>query len=330
MTTLGTKYPTLADWAKTRDPDGKTAKIVEMLSQTNEILNDMVYQEGNLPTGHRTTIRTGLPSVYWRMLNKGIPTSKSRSAQVDEPVAMMEARSAVDKDLATLNGDMSAYRLSEAQPFVEAMSQEHASTLFYGNNITNPEEFPGLSLRYSSLSASNAQNIVVGGSADTDNTSMWLICWGPQTIHGIFPKGSKAGLVHEDLGEGDEFDGDSNRYRALMDRWQFKTGLVVRDWRYAVRIPNIEVSALVAGSATPNLTSLMTKAVHRIPALGMGKAAFYANRTVVQYLDIQRQAKIAAGGGLNYENVDGKNVLSFRGIPIRLCDALVEDEALVT
>ena len=62
MSTIGTKL-TLADWAKRVDPDGKTSAIVEMLNETNEILDDMIWAEGNLPTGHRTTIRTDLPSV---------------------------------------------------------------------------------------------------------------------------------------------------------------------------------------------------------------------------------------------------------------------------
>lgn len=329
MTALATKYPTLADWAKTRDPDGKTAKIVEMLSQTNEVLKEMVFLEGNLPTGHQTTIRTGLPDVYWRLINTGVPSSKSRSAQITEGLGMLEARSAVDKDLATLNGDLGAYRLSEAQPFMEAMSQELASTLFYGNSASNPEEFNGLAVRYSSLSAGNAENIIVGGSSDTDNTSVWLVVSGPQTFHGIFPKGSKAGLVHEDLGEGDEFDGSNNRFRAYMDRWQFKAGIALRDWRFVVRIPNIEVSALVAENGA-DLTKLMAKAIHRIPALGMGKPMFLANRTVLQYLDIQRMKAVKDGGGVTYQNVDGENRMSFRGIPVRLCDAIVNNEALVT
>lgn len=331
MSTLAMKNPTLADWAKTRDPNGKTAKIVEMLSQTNEILNDMVYVPGNLATGHRTTIRTGLPDVYWRRLNKGVPSSKSRSVQVDEAVAMLEARSSVDKEIAILEDDLNAYRLSEATPFMDAMSQEMASTLFYGNSGVVPEEFSGLATRYSSKSAANGDNIVLGGGSGTDNTSIWLICWGKDTVHGIFPKGSKAGLIHENLGEGDEFDADRNRFRAYMDLWQWKTGLVVRDWRYAVRIPNIDISALIANDSTSaNLTNLMTMAVHRIPALGMGKCAFYMNRTVAQYLDIQRNEAVKDGGGITYQNVDGKNILSFRGIPIRSTDAILENEALVS
>ena len=42
-----------------------------------------MFKEGNLPTGERVIIRTGLPSVYWRALNQGIPNIKSTTAQID-------------------------------------------------------------------------------------------------------------------------------------------------------------------------------------------------------------------------------------------------------
>lgn len=52
---------TYADWAKRMDDGYKVARIIELLSQTNEILEDMMVVEGNSPTGHKTTVRTGLP-----------------------------------------------------------------------------------------------------------------------------------------------------------------------------------------------------------------------------------------------------------------------------
>jgi hypothetical protein len=57
MATLGANVLTLADFAKRVDPDGKVPSIVELLSQSNEVLQDMLWMEGNLPTGHRTTVR---------------------------------------------------------------------------------------------------------------------------------------------------------------------------------------------------------------------------------------------------------------------------------
>lgn len=332
MATIGTSAATLVDWAKRLDPDGKIAKMAELLSQKNEILDDMLFVEGNLPTGHRISQRTGLPTVYWRLMNKGVPTSKSTSAQVDEQLGQLAARSQVDEDLAKLNGNVSAFRLSEATSFLEAMNQEMASTLFYGNSGTAPEEFTGLAIRYSDIgsgSPANSQNILDGGGTGSDNSSIWLIGWGENEVFGIFPKGSKAGLDHTDLGLGDAFDADNNRYRAYMDQWKWQCGLALKDWRYAVRIANIDISALVAKSSAADLIDFMIKAIHRIPSIKGVKPVFYVNRTVFEMLDIQRRDDVISGGGLTYSNVDGSITPTFRGIPVRICDALIETEAQV-
>jgi hypothetical protein len=333
MSLLTSNVVTLADHAKRRDPSGKISKIVEMLSQTNEILQDAHFTEGNLPTGHQTTIRTGLPTVYWRLLNQGVPSSKSTTAQVLESCGILEAWSEVDEDLAALAGDLNAFRLSEATPFVEAMGQEVASTMFYGNSGLAAEEFNGLAVRYSSLSAANAQNIVSAGGAGSDNSSIWLIVWGEDTVNCIFPKGSVAGLEQKDLGlqtvETTSGVGGS-RMRAYQEQYKWKTGISVRDWRYAVRIANIDISNLVAKTSAADIFELMIKAMHRIPSLNKGKACFYMNRSIQQMLDIQKRDAVQAGGGLTYENVDGKPVMSFRGIPVRRCDALHELESVVS
>ena len=104
MATLSGKY-TLLDVSKTLDPNGSTAAVAELLSQENEMLMDMPWFEGNLPTGHRITTRTGLPDVIFRKLNGGVPPSKATTAQLDEACGILEARSEIDKDLAMLNGN---------------------------------------------------------------------------------------------------------------------------------------------------------------------------------------------------------------------------------
>ena len=332
MAILSSNALTLADHAKRVDPMGKIPKIAELLSQSNEILDDMLFIEGNLPTGHRSSIRTGLPSVYWKLLNQGVQPSKSLTAQVDEQCGMLEAWSEVDKEVAELNGNVNAFRLSEASAFIEAMNQEMASTLIYGNSSTAPEEFNGLAVRYSSLSATNGQNIISGAGAGSDNSSIYLVVWGEQTVHGVFPKGSKAGLEHEDLGlvTVETSAGIAGtRLRAYQDRFHWKLGVVLKDWRYVVRIANIDISNLVAKSSAADLIDLMIKAIHRIPNLNMGKPCFYMNRSCFQMLDIQRRDDVASGG-MKYEEVDGKLVPHFRGIPIKKVDALTESEAAVS
>ena len=331
MATLSATALTLADWAKRLDPDGNVPLIVELLAQTNEILLDMQWREGNLPTGHRTTVRTGLPAVAWRLLNAGVAPSKSTTAQIDEQCGMLEAWSEVDKDLALLNGNVGSFRLSEAKAFLEAMNQEMAQTLFYGNNGTAPEEFTGLAARFSASTGAIADNVIKAGGAGSDNSSIWLVSWNEETCCGIFPKGSKAGLIHEDYGETtvEVTNGlAGNRMRAFQERWQWKAGIAVKDWRHIVRICNIDISDLATGSAA-DLIDFMEQAEETIPN-NMGKRVFYMNRRVRRFLRKQYRTDVSAGGGLTYENVEGKPVLMFGQTPVRIVDQLLNTEATVS
>lgn len=339
MAALSTTALTLADWAKRIDPDGKVPTIAELLSQSNEILEDCVFMEGNLPTGHRSVIRTGLPTVYWRAINQGIPTSKSTTAQVDEACGMLEAYSEVDKDLAELNGNTGQFRLSEDTAFLEAMNQTQAQTLFYGNPGTDPKQFLGLATRYSSTSAGNGQNILSAGGSGSDNTSIYLVVWGENTVFCPFPKGSKAGLNHEDLGLNTVWDSAGARYQAYRTHYQWKNGLVVKDWRYVVRIANIDVSDLIsqsntqAAAASTAIIKLMARALYRIPNMAMGRAAFYMNRTVHSGLALAAMDKsqyvLKIEQGLTQFGTPS-SYLSFLGVPLRRVDQLLNTEAVVS
>lgn len=335
MAVLSTGALTLADWAKRLDPDGKVPVVAELLSQSNEILEDAVFMEGNLPTGHRVTIRTGLPAVYWRSLNQGVPSSKSTTAQVDESCGMLEAYSRVDKDLAELNGNTSSFRLSEDQAFLEAMNQTQAQTMFYGNPATDPRQYLGLATRYGAISgANNSQNILNAvGTAGATNTSIWLVVWGDNTVFCPFPKGSKAGLVQEDTGQLTVYDGNNNPYQAFQTHYQWKNGLVVKDWRYVVRIANISVTNLVANTTPADLVSLMSRALDRVPNLAMGRAAFYMNRTVYSFLRLQALAKsqnaLAIEKGLNQFG-SPTSWMSFEGVPLRRVDQLLTTETQIS
>lgn len=337
MATLGQNGKvTLLDIAQSMDPQGKVADVAELLTQTNEILLDMPWFEGNLPTGHQGTIRTGLPTAVWRQFYQGVPPSKSQRAKITDACAMLETRSEVDVDEANLNGNASAFRLSEATAFVEGLNQTMADSLIYGNATVNPERFNGLAPRYSAISgATNGQNIIDAGGTGSDNTSIWLVVWGKQTAFGIYPKGSQAGLTHKDLGEYDAFDANQNRFRAYGDLWQWKCGVHVKDWRYIVRIANIDVSNLVSESSAADLVKLMVRAFARIPLPGMGNAVFYANRTVKEMLSIQALNKSQNALSISeaLRQFGGVNVamqeLRFMGVPVRTVDRIVTTEARV-
>jgi len=333
MAVLGTTNPTLADLAKVTDPDGSIADVVEILNETNEMLMDMTWLEGNLTTGHRTSIRSGLPTPTWRKLYGGVQPTKSRAVQVTDTCGNLEDYAEVDKDLVDMAGDPAAFRLQEDRPHIEGMNQEIADTLFFGDETTAPEEFTGFAPRFSDLSAENADNIIDSAGTGTDNASIWLICWSPMTCHGIVPKGSTAGLQTRDLGEDtlEDASGGSNTGRMQIYRTHYKwqAGLTVRDWRYVVRICNIDRSLLIADISTgADLNDLMHQALTEIPNPSMGRCAWYMDKSTLAML--RRQTSNAVSNStLTTDMVGGTWQTSWGGYPIRRCDALAGDEARV-
>lgn len=342
---------TYADWAKRVDDNYKIATIVELLSQTNEIMLDMLVVEGNLPTGHKTTVRTGLPTATWRLLNYGIQPTKSTTAPIIDTCGNLEAEAQLDVDVAALNGTTNEFRLSEARAFIEGMNQQMAATLIYGNTSTNPERFTGLSPRYSSVSTATAQtavNVIDAGGTGSDNTSIWIVTWGSETTHGIFPKGKITGLQHQDMGKWRVQDVSQTfatgaYYWAWIDHFKWELGLTVRDWRYNVRIANIDVSDLATVNAA-NIINALVRGLNRLPTTGagtttvqssdaptiqgaMGKTIIYCNRTIKTYLELQAMNKTNVL--LQLLQFDGRPITSFRQAPIRTVDAILNNETRV-
>ena len=333
MAVLGTQNPTLTDLAKLLDPQGNIGPVVEILTAVNEILLDMPWMEGNLPTGHRSNIRTGLPAPTWRRFYAGVQPTKGHTAQVTDDCGMLEAYAEVDKALADLNGQTAAFRFQQDKGHIEGMSQEIASNIFYGNAGLAPEKFNGLAPRFATrnkATAETADNVIHAGGAGSDNTSVWLIGWSEDKVTGIYPKGSKAGIQVRDMGEVtiENADGAGGRMQAYRTHCRWDCGLTVPDWRYVVRIPNIATGSLTKDAASgADLVDLMVDAMERLPSLTNCRPVFYVNRTIRSFL--RRQMKNAKNVQLTLEQVAGKHVLMLDGVPVRRCDALLSTEALV-
>ena len=327
MSTIGTNV-TLMDVARRLDPNGKVDKIVEILAEKNEMLEDMVWKEGNLPTGNQVTIRTGQPSGSWRKLNYGVAQEKSTTQQVVDTCGMLESYSEVDVEVAMLNGNTAEWRMSEDKAFIAGMSQNLASTLIYGDTDLYPERFLGFTPRFDDASAGNAANIIEGDGAASANTSVWLVGWGDDSVYGIYPKGSKAGLQAKDLGEDTAVD-SGLMHQVLRSHYQWKCGLTVKNWKYIVRICNIDVNNLTKnGSTGSDLIDLMTQACEQIEDLTSVRPAFYCNRTVRSYL--RRQISNRANVNLSFDTVSGKRVMMFDEVPVRRTDKIVITESTVS
>ena len=342
-------FLSLMDAARRMDPDGEIDTIAELLSQANEFFQDMTWTESNLDTGHKSTVRTGLPQGTWRVAYAGVPYARSTTAQVTDGLGFLAAYSQIDKRVAELGGKVAQIRMTEDSAFLEGMSQQMATTFFYGNSGTVPSQFTGFSPRYNTVStatAQNAQNCLNAGGTGSSNTSIWMTGWGDMTNFGIYPKGTKAGLVFEDRGDiVPGYDAANNPFPAYTSYFEWNAGLVTKDWRYNARICNIDTTAGAQGlfgTTPPDLFYLMSKAVVRFPTLtkrasGITETdapdepapginpAFYCNRTGRESLDIQaiRDKNVL----LKPTEYAGQPVVEFRGIPIRVVDALLNTEA---
>ncbi|MBE6441850.1 MAG: hypothetical protein E7022_05890 [Desulfovibrio desulfuricans] len=306
-------------------------EVIELMNQTNDILSDVQWMESNQSDGHLTRIRTGLPEVYWRRLYKGTPPSKSQWSQVKEVCGMLEALQELDVAEVELYGDKArAFRLSESKAFAEAMRQKVASTLFYGDNGATPDEFNGFAMRYPSTSSPNV--ITAGGSTANKETSMYCIAWGADTVHGLYPKGSTGGLHNEDLGKYMTTDSGGNKFQCVGDKYNWRCGLAVRDWRAVVRICNIDSTKLTVRKGQTgyiDLQALTIKAKNLMPANMRNRAIWYCNQDVLTALELQAidngNVQLVYG-----EQFNSKAVPFLHGRPIRQCDAIVSTEAVLS
>jgi hypothetical protein len=341
MATIGNTYPTLIDMHK----GSAEGTVIELLKQNNPILDDAIATPCNMDAVHRHSIRTGYPTATWGRLYQGVKPSKSTMQQVDDTTGFLEARSEIDTRLLKLAPDPAKARLVDSQPFLEVMNQEMATGIFYHDTATSPEKFKGLGARFNAYNTNipdpakpNVANQVIhGGGAGSDNTSIWFVTWADHATSLLYPKNSKAGVQVMDKGEEPTKDANGGTYYVKATQFQWDIGAFVKDFRYNARIANIDVSDLLAGSV--DVWALLRKAYYRLyQVYGVGaqggKTAIYMNRQVLEILDAQSsdRALLAANPnytGLGQAQIEGRIIRTYRDIPIRMTDALLNTEGVV-
>jgi len=344
MAVIGSGVATLVDVLKEMAPDGSQLDTAEVLTQHTEVLQDMTWMEGNLVTGHRDSVRTALPTPSFRALNEGVPVSKGGTTPIEETCSLLEDFSQTDRELAVLSGNINAFRLKQAKPHMIGFAHKMAQQVFYGNASADPKSFTGLTPRYNSLQTSvsmTASNVLNAGGTGTALRSIWLVAWSDDTITGLYPKGTKGGLGHEDAtspsaGAGTDGgpagmvlkDANGNNYMGYMDHWLWRCGLMVKDWRYAVRIANIDPTALTFNASSgPYLQNLMIRALELIEGTEGVRVAFYMPRVLRSFL---RQQLVEKKNTFLSISEQGKSAtLNFDDIPIRRTDALNVNEVQV-
>lgn len=338
MAALGTKLVTLADVAKSKDK--QIGKVAEVLVQENPMLNDIPYMEMNEGTIHKEDIRSALPTVYYRKANQAIPASKTTIEERTFTAAHFESKSQMDEAVAKRGGvDRIAYnRWNQATGHLQAMAIEHASLTIYGSPASATRKVAGFMDIYSGItqvgSEETYKQVIDGGGTTTNNTSILLVNWGEQSIFGVYPKGAQAGLKRTDRSSGGSLvpisaldsAGNAGTIWGYEEQFEIDHGLVVKDYRQAARIANIDPALLRSGVGAADLIDLMISAKYKIHNPQNGSGVWYVNRTIEAFLHKQALTAVGAGAGINYMNYQGAPVLSFLGMPVRRSDALLETE----
>ena len=313
---------TLLELAK-RTANKELLTIAELLNETNEMLDDAVWVEANQLTSHVTTQRTSLPTGHFRSINEGVEGESSSTKQIVEPMGMLEAYSTVDKKLVDIAPNPMEFRSNEDKAFIEGLGQTLQESIIYGNRVDNFKEFDGFSVR-SDWDAIADSYVYGAGGTGNDTTSVWLVQWGVDKVHLIYPKGSQTmGIKRQDLGEQTVYDDSYNPFQAYRSHFMADCGLVVRNPRNVQRIVNIETS----GSSNILDDDDLVKALNQMTQRGQG-AVIYCNRTILSQLDIL--AKDRSNVSYTSAEVFGKQVTLFQGHPVRLVEQILDTEDAIS
>lgn len=335
MATIGTYNLTLSDITQQTAPDGSIADVINIMSQTNDILQDMTFQPCNDGTAHQDTIVTGLPQGAWVRYNEGRQPAKGVTAPIRAQTGILELPMQVDRRLAERRGKGNVSKVMSNQLLmaVEGLNQQMATALAYEDERTNPERITGFMPHYSTVStatAASAENVIDCGGTGSDNMSILIIGWGDAMISGILPEGAPHGVKRGELKIVDVVDStgiSGGTFEAYKQTLEFNMGLMVKDWRYGVRLANIDVSNLEAESSNADLWKAIIRGLERIPNLSACRPAIYMNRKARTWLRIQALSKSAYQ--TTFETVAGKPVMMIDGVPVRRMDSLLNTEARV-
>lgn len=339
MGVKGLQLVTMADVAKGMDKE--IGDVAEVLAKSDPILGDIPFMEMNEKTKHVESLRSALPDVYYRKANQPIPASKTAIEERSWEAAHFESKSVLDEAVATRGGmDRVGFnRWNEAEGHIQAMAQEHAKLLLYGSPLDDNKKVGGIFDVLSTLNTAEptSKQIIDAGGSGTDNASILFVHWGAQSVFGVYPAGTKAGLQRIDRSAGNNKvqihgtlpGGGTGWFWGYEENFMIDHGLVVKDYRQISAVRNIDISDL-KDNLFKDLIEAMVMARYKIHNRANGKGVIYCNKTIHAYLHIQAMRKVSAGGGLTFKNVAGEEVLTFLGYPVKECDSMLNSEDAIT
>lgn len=320
LLTAYTKY-TLAQAQKAEGWDsGSLGELQKLYS----IIDEVPW----FPTTHGLTNKqvqaSRLASGAFVTINGSISTGASDTAVIEEPVKLYQMESQVDERLmqGTTPEQARAIRDSEDEMNMMGVLGGFEGAVINGNDGSAPDSLRGWELRRPSI-GTYCLSCSATGSGTLE--SAWLLQVGKRGFHFAYPGGTRPGLTTRDKGlqrvSSADGAGDYYAWCRLFEVWG---AMVLRDNRAMIRYANIDST-----SATNTLTAdRVIQGRNLLPDMG-SDAVLFVSRNVKTQLD--QAAYNKTNLAITTSELPGYGAVTMvGGVPVRLSEAILDDESTVS
>jgi hypothetical protein len=317
------------------------------------MLIDAPWVEANDQHTHTFVRRTKLISGGAVGYNEGVPNSIGKAEQVTEGLMTLAARCEFDERLLRRESNENLIRMQEAVGAIEGLSQTLSKYIKYGNGAiadadyatktalllddgtyigaVNPKAIKGIVARgdFDGLADDSVRG--AGGSGAGAVTSIYMIEWGPDTVHFVYPKGDPGmGLAHVDRGLEKVYSSTTKSFYAKVSTFEAGVGLIIKDPRAIQRLCNITPSSTTTTDSMlgdDNIKQLIDM-LAALPTYGGNNPVIYVPRLV--WAQMQKNAYDKANGFYPAKDPWGAPAIEFMGVPIRLDEGIITTEEVVS
>ena len=330
MAATGATLVTMLDIVNVSN-NNEIQNVIFPLTKQSDLAKQMPMIEATDLTSSIVTRNGALVTGVWADYNEGIDASKGGEKQYREVIGNLESRLEIDTRLLKIQRDREKFMSIKERGHADGLANDMQDALVTGS-VAAGNHFDGIEARLNSLSLTDAFGETVVhtyGGTGTDLTSILLVQWGEDQVHGIYPRGgNNGGFDRTVYGVERVTDSNSKAFHAYVIGYEWHFGLVIADDRCVRRIANIET----AGSSN-NLLDSSYEVNPLIDALvsmkGYGNDAYiYLNRTV--WGQLWKTQKDKTNVDYKVDNPWKSPERNFDGNPIGFTDALGKAETAIS
>jgi len=314
------KNLTLAEVNKREGYDDMAAVVGE-LAQQNDVVDEFPWFPSTHGAYNKQLQAKRLGKGAFATVNGAVTAISSETDYITEPVKLYEGDSQIDTRALASADDPYKVRDSEDALNLAGLIQDWVYNLFYAG-VSTPDAMKSFNQRRAALGT----YCIGGGGSGGDTSSLWTFEFGPSGIYLAYNKSGVPGIVSEDRGLNlvPIPNGTGNMW-AWVRHYEIWAAIVLRNERAMIRYANIETAG------TTNIFSpgdYIKFVKNRLP-LGGRNAVSFANRTLKGQIDADAYNKTNAAYSIR-DIADFGPVTLISGIPVRMCEALIDTETVVS